>query len=130
MPGILDDDQRAADLVIVPDVVGERFLKARVIARDAGLTLANPDPDGPPISEIGWRKNPTVQSQSPAPGSILYRNDSLRVWLRLDLEPDMARKLDDPPPSVDVAHATPEIPPQTIEIASDSAQDYKGGDPQ
>lgn len=123
MPGMLDDDKRAADFVIVPDVVGERFLRGREIAQAAGLTLANPDPDGPEIGAIAWRKNPTIQSQFPAPGNLLYRHDSLRVWLRSDLEPEMARKLDDLPPSVDSAHATAENPPQTIALTSDSSLD-------
>jgi len=121
MPDKAQDDQRAADLVIVPDVVGEHFLHAREIAQAAGLTLANPDPDGPPISSIAWPKNPTIQSQSPAPGSVSYRNDSLRIWLRSDLEPDMARKLETPPPSIDWDHATPERPVQTVELTSDSS---------
>ncbi|MCZ9882500.1 PASTA domain-containing protein [Arthrobacter sp. B2a2-09] len=118
-----DDDQRAADFVLVPDVVGERFLKAREIAQAAGLTLANPDPDGPPINELAWRRNSTVQSQFPAPGSVLYRNDSLRVWLRSDLEPDMARKIDSPPPSVDSAHAVPEDPPRIVALTSEDRAD-------
>jgi hypothetical protein len=33
----------------VPDVVGLLFAVARQRAWDAGVTLANPDPDGPPI---------------------------------------------------------------------------------
>lgn len=123
MADILDDDQRAADFVLVPDVVGERFLKAREIAQAAGLTLANPDPDGPPISELAWRRNTTIQSQFPAPGIVLYRYDSLRVWLRSDLGPDMARKLDSPPPSVDSAHASPENPPQTIALTGEDQAD-------
>lgn len=123
MPDNAEDERRAADLVIVPDVVGERFLHAREIAQAAGLTLANPDPDGPPISAIAWPKNPTVQSQSPVSGSVLYRNDSLRIWLRSDLEPDMARNLEDPPPSVDWDHATPEGPVQVVELSSDNQPD-------
>lgn len=114
------DDRRTADLVIVPDVVGEPFLKAREIAQAAGLTLANPDPDGPPISAIAWPNNPAVQSQFPSPGSVLYRHDSLRVWLRSHLEPDLVRKLEDPPPSVDRAHATPELPVRTVDLTGDS----------
>jgi hypothetical protein len=121
MPDKAQDEQRAADLVIVPDVVGEHFLQAREIAQAAGLTLANPDPDGPPISSIAWPKNPTIQSQSPVPGSVLYRDDSLRIWLRQDLEPDMALKLENPPPSIDWDHATPEGPLQTVELSSDSS---------
>jgi hypothetical protein len=121
MPDKAEGEQRAADLVIVPDVVGERFLQAREIAQAAGLTLANHDPDGPPISAIAWPKNPTVQSQSPVPGSVLFRNDSLRIWLRSDLEPDMARKLENPPPSIDWDHATVERPVQTVELSHDSS---------
>lgn len=48
MPAKATDDQRAAEFVIVPDVVRERFFPAREVATLAGLTLANPDPDGPP----------------------------------------------------------------------------------
>jgi len=123
MPDKATDDQRAAELVIVPDVVGKRFLPAREIARSAGLTLANPDPDGPPISGIAWPNDPVIQSQSPAAGSILYRNDSLRVWLRIDREPDMARKPDEPPPSVDWEHATPDKPAHIVELSSDNPRD-------
>jgi hypothetical protein len=121
MPDPFDGDQRAADFVIVPDVVGLPFLAAREIASAVGLSLASPDPDGPPISGIVWPNNPTIQSQQPEPGSLLYRGDSLRVWLRRDFEPDVARKLDVPPPSADRGHATPENPPETIEISSDSS---------
>ncbi|ABM10437.1 hypothetical protein AAur_pTC10201 (plasmid) [Paenarthrobacter aurescens TC1] len=113
MPDEPTDDQRAAEFVVVPDVVGERFLSARDVALSAGLALANPDPDGRPISAIAWPNNPVVQSQSPGPGSVLYRNDSLRVWLRIDREPDMAHKLDEPPPSVDWEHATSDKPTQS-----------------
>jgi beta-lactam-binding protein with PASTA domain len=121
MPDKAQDEQRAADRVVVPNVVGEHFLRAREIAQTAGLTLANPDPDGPPISSIAWPRNPIIQSQSPAPGSVSYRKDSLRIWLRQGLEPDMARKLENPPPSTDRDHATPELQVQTVELSSDSA---------
>jgi len=79
MPNKTQDEQRAADLVSVPNVVEKHFLQAREIAQNAGLTLANPDPDGPPISSIAWPKNPTIQSQSPAPGSVSYRQGSCQL---------------------------------------------------
>jgi hypothetical protein len=126
MPHKAVDDQRAAELVMVPDVVGEQFLAARAIAQSAGLTLANPDPDGPPIRGIAWPNNPLVERQSPAPGSVLCRNDSLRVWLRLDLEPDMARKLDVPTPSLDWEHATPDKSAQRVELTSNKPEDEPG----
>lgn len=121
MPDGPQDEKRAADLVVVPDVVGEHFLHSREIAQTAGLTLANPDPDGPPISSIAWPRNPIIQSQSPAPGSVSFRNDSLRIWLRSELEPGMVRKLETPPPTIDGYHATPEGPVQTVELSSDSS---------
>jgi hypothetical protein len=118
-----EGDKRAADFVIVPDVAGLPFLAAREIASAVGLSLANPDPDGPPIGAIVWPNNPTIQSQQPEPGSMLYRWDSHQVWLRSDYEPDMAPKLDDSPPSVDRANATPETPPESIEITRTSGAD-------
>lgn len=123
MPDRFEGDKRAADFVIVPDVTGLPFLAAREIASAVGLSLANPDPDGPPIGAIVWPNNPTIQSQQPKPGSMLYRWDSLQVWLRSDFEPDMTRKLEDSPPSVDQAHATPETPVETIEMISTSGAD-------
>ena len=81
---------------------------------------ANPDPDGPPISAIVWPNTPIIHRQSPPGGSVLYRNDSLRVWLGLDLEPDMARKYDAPPPSPDRAHAVPDKPVKRVELGGDN----------
>lgn len=123
MPDPFEGDKRAADFVIVPDVTGLPFLAAREIASAAGLSLADLDPEGPPIGAIVWPNNPTIQSQQPEPGSMLYRWDSLQVWLRSDFEPDMTRKLEDSPPSVDQARATPETPAETIGITSTSGAD-------
>ncbi|HEY5224911.1 MAG TPA: PASTA domain-containing protein [Microbacteriaceae bacterium] len=115
------DDNRTADFVIVPDVVGLRFLEARDVANAAGVSVANPDPDGPPIGAIVWPTNPAVARQHPAPGTVLHRWDSLRVWLLTDLEPDMARKLDVPPPSVDSAHSTPDRPIEVTDITGEES---------
>jgi len=46
--------ERLADRVKVPDVVGLPFHVGRDIAAEAGVTLANPDPDGPPIAALIW----------------------------------------------------------------------------
>jgi hypothetical protein len=121
MPDSDHDEKRAAGLVIVPDLVGEHFLRAREVGEDADLTLANPDPYGPPISPLVWPEDPIIESQSPAPGSTLYENDSLRVWLRSDLGPDLARKPVDPALPVRWKHATPADPVQLIELSTDSA---------
>lgn len=49
MPAKDEDEQRAADLVIVPDVVGERFLQAREIAQNRRLDSGESGP--------GWATN-------------------------------------------------------------------------
>lgn len=116
-------DKRAADVVMVPDVVGEHFLHGRDIAWAAGVSLANPDPDGPPIGAIVWPNDPIIQKQDPPPDSTLYRHDALRVWLSSDLEPGMARKLDSTPPSVDSAHAIAQGPAQIMDLTSDISGD-------
>lgn len=116
-------DKRTAKVVIVPDVLGERFLRGRDIAFTAGLTLANPDPEGPPISALVWPNDPIIQRQDPAPGRILYEHDSLRVWLSSDLEPDLTWNIENPPPSVDSAHAIAEKLAQTIDLTGDNSGD-------
>jgi hypothetical protein len=115
MRDAFDGENHLADVVIVPDVVGLPFLRARELASDAGLCLANPDPDGPPIGAIVWPNNPTIQRQHPEPGCRIARWESLRVWLRSDLEPHTAGKPDVSPPSLGMAHAVDEQhPPNTI----------------
>lgn len=71
--------ERFADQVIVPDVVGLPFHVGRDVANDAGVTLANSDPDGPPIGALAWPGLYYITSQSPAAGTLLYRWDSVAV---------------------------------------------------
>ncbi|MDP9391337.1 MAG: hypothetical protein M3P89_08130 [Actinomycetota bacterium] len=40
-----------SDEVVTPDVVGMVVDEAREVAQAAGVVLAQPDPDGPPLSE-------------------------------------------------------------------------------
>ena len=47
-------DMRAAERVTVPDVVGLPFHFGRDLATEAGVALANSDPDGPPIGALAW----------------------------------------------------------------------------
>ena len=61
-----------------------------------------------------WRQAGSGQSQHPEPGSLMTRWGSLRVWLRKDLEPDLARTVDAPPPSTEGAHAVEETPPYSV----------------
>jgi beta-lactam-binding protein with PASTA domain len=75
------------DLVTVPDVVGMPFHIARDLASDAGVALANPDPDGPPISSLAWPGLFYVTSQSPPPGTRVRRWDSVRIEV-LEFRPE------------------------------------------
>ncbi|KAA9147227.1 hypothetical protein F6B41_25125 [Microbacterium lushaniae] len=71
--------ERFADRVRVPDVVGLPFHVGRDVAGEAGVTLANTDPDGPPIGALAWPGLYYITSQSPAAGTTLYRWDSVAV---------------------------------------------------
>lgn len=101
--------QRAADRVIVPDVVGLPFHVGRDIASDAGVTLANPDPDGPPIGALAWPGLFFITSQSPRAGAELYRWDSVAVEIvEHGAAGSSARRVGSGAPPHDTAHAVPE----------------------
>ena len=73
------DLPQSSDVVVVPDVVGMVVDEARGVARDAGVVLAQPDPDGPPLAELTWRLPVTVTAQDPPPGTVLRRWGSVVV---------------------------------------------------
>lgn len=101
--------ERFADLVTVPDVVGLPFHVARDIANDAGVALANPDPDGAPISALTWPGLFSITSQRPEAGALLYRWDSVAVEVSPSGTAEQGAGRDDTdPPSSDSAHAVPE----------------------
>jgi hypothetical protein len=101
--------ERFADEVIVPDVVGLPFHVGRDVAIDAGVTLANPDPDGPPIGNLAWPGLFYITSQGPAPGTTVYRWDSVAVEIVAYGEADSAAPALQPTaPPVDSAHAAAE----------------------
>ena len=101
--------ERFADQVTVPDVVGLAFHAGRDVANDAGVTLANPDPDGPPIGALGWPGLYYITSQSPAAGTTLYRWDSVAVEIVPFGEADSnAEALPHEVPPADNAHAHPQ----------------------
>ncbi|SFS17030.1 hypothetical protein SAMN04487846_3430 [Microbacterium sp. cf046] len=100
--------ERAADRVTVPDVVDMPFHVGRDIASAAGVTLANPDPDGPPIGALAWPGLFYITSQRPEAGTLLYRWDSVVVEIveHGDAESNALRDSSGPPPQ-DTAHAAP-----------------------
>jgi hypothetical protein len=100
---------RAAPLVAVPDVVGLPFRIGRDVATEAGVALANPDPDGPPIGGLAWPGLFYITSQDPAPGTVLHEWDSVRVQIvKHGNSPDRAPAAPHPLPPEDAAHAHPE----------------------
>lgn len=71
--------ERASERVIVPNVVGLPFHVGRDLASEAGVTLANPDPDGPPIGALAWPGLFYITWQDPPAGSEVKRWESIRV---------------------------------------------------
>jgi len=102
-------DERMADRVIVPDVVGLPFHVGRDLAAEFGVTLANPDADGPPIGALAWPGLFYITSQNPPAGTEAYQWDSVTVEIVGYGEAEDGA-LRNPPvaPPADVAHAKAE----------------------
>ena len=100
--------KRAADRVVVPNVVGMPFHVGRDLAYDAGVTLANPDPDEPPIGALAWPGLIYITSQRPTAGTELYRWDSVVIEVAAYGEADSTTRAPFPDkPRVDSAQAHP-----------------------
>jgi hypothetical protein len=99
---------RIAPRVTVPDVVGLPFHIGRDLATRSGVTLANSDPDGPPIGALAWPGLFYITAQSPAAGTEVYRWDSVAVEIvEHGVEGRDAVREPSPVPESDVARATP-----------------------
>lgn len=70
---------RCTDVVEVPNVVGLHVREAENAAYVAGLKLAQPDPDGPPLAALTWPDDYWITKQEPAAGSRRWRWGSLVV---------------------------------------------------
>jgi hypothetical protein len=106
--------------VEVPNVVGLPFHVGRDLATAAGVTLANPDPDGPPIGALAWPGLFYIQTQDPLPGSSLFENDSVQVTVvQHGASPESVsrRPVSDPPALT--AHAEPDPDPEVVDLASE-----------
>jgi hypothetical protein len=75
---------RAADPVVVPDLVGLTVEEARQVATGAGVVPASADPDGPPLAALTWPGRFVVTGQEPQAGTVLLRWDSVVVEVRPD----------------------------------------------
>lgn len=100
--------ERTARQVTVPDVVGLPFHVGRGAAAEAGVALANLDPDGPSIGSLAWPGLYYIVRQDPAPGTVLYQWDSVAVEVVKHGEsPDREPATQSAPPAAS-AHAVPE----------------------
>lgn len=89
------------------------------MATKAGVTLANPDPDGPPIGVLAWPGLFYIVRQQPAPGTQLREWDSVGIDVvkhgdAPNHEPALPRR----PPPTDAAHAAPKQE-QHIDLTDD-----------
>ena len=102
-------DRSARRTVTVPDVVGLPFHVGRDVASEAGVTLANPDPDRPPIGALAWPGLYYIVRQEPAPGTQMREWDSVGIEvIKHGGTPDNEPAVPRPSPPTDAAHATPE----------------------
>lgn len=114
-------DRAGRRVVTVPDVVGLPFNVARDLAMKAGVTLANPDPDGPPIAALAW-PGPYlhyITRQDPATGTQLREWDSVGVEIiKHGDAPDRELAVSPPSPPADTAYATRE-PQRYVDLIDD-----------
>ena len=103
--------RRAADPVVVPDLVGLTMDEARRVATEAGVVPASADPDGPPLAELTWPGRFVVTGQDPGPGAVLLRWDSVVVDVRRDEGGAGDREPRRPRPSPLVAREDPDRAP-------------------
>ncbi|WP_347977484.1 PASTA domain-containing protein [Microbacterium sp. ProA8] len=97
--------EQVGDPVSVPNVVGMPFHLADALAASHGVTLANPDPDGPPIGAIAWRRLVYITSQRPSAGSTVTRHSSVTVEIVQQGDADdMAVQGQPDAPPADAAH--------------------------
>jgi hypothetical protein len=76
---VSEDPLLPPEQVITPDVVGMVVDRAREVAQAAGVVLAQPDPDGPPLAGLTWQRPVTVLRQDPPAGTLLRRWGSVVV---------------------------------------------------
>lgn len=65
--------------VVTPDVIGMVVDDARRVATAAGVVLAQPDPDGPPLASLTWQLPVRVASQDPPAGTVVRQWESVVV---------------------------------------------------
>jgi beta-lactam-binding protein with PASTA domain len=108
---VVERREWSSDDVLVPDVTGLVVDDARQVASDAGVVLAQPDPDGPPLAALTWQQPVVVTSQNPAAGTAVRRWQSVVVTWKS--EPSSVREPRRPLPTTLAGRAEtshPELP--------------------
>lgn len=77
-----DRPLQVGDHVVAPDVVGLSLADGRRVAGEAGVALAQPDPDGPPLGALTWPGEYVITGQVLRPGTSMKLWDSLVVSWR------------------------------------------------
>ncbi len=85
------------ELFTVPDVIGLPFHVGRDLAEDHGVTLANPDPDGPPIGALAWPGLFFIVSQDPPGGARVPQCSSVAVEIVAHGDDAQPAERSDPP---------------------------------
>jgi hypothetical protein len=73
-------ERRRRSSVVVPNVVGMSWDDARHALLDAGLVAVGPDPDGPPLTALGW-PHAVVTDQSPESGAKVPAGTMVTLWI-------------------------------------------------
>jgi PASTA domain len=73
-------DAVSSGTVVLPDLVGMSVDGARQLLRSMHLQPMAADPDGPPLTEIGWPDG-VVVAQLPDPGTPVPAGSGVRLWV-------------------------------------------------
>ena len=100
---------QVGNLVTVPNVVGLPFHVGRDLATERGVTLANPDPDGPPVGALAWPGLFYITSQRPEAGAVVTRHSSVVVEITEHGDTQQpSERIDPNDPHAAPAHARPD----------------------
>jgi len=71
---------RSRSSTVVPSVIGMSYDDARQVLRGKHLVAVGPDPDGSPLTALGWPDG-VVTDQSPESGAKVPAGSSVTLWV-------------------------------------------------
>jgi hypothetical protein len=78
-PARPDQAIRAGE-ALVPNLIGSSWESARALLHHLHLVAVAPDPDGPPLAELGWPDG-VVVDQHPEPGTVVPAGSPVTLWI-------------------------------------------------